>query len=83
MNIDRTPVGAETGVIEEWLRQVGEVQETQHGLSVVLTTELLREYAEWVAACQRECIAQVLERMPDGYWANNCAAAIRTMRAQH
>ena len=82
-DFDRAPIGTETEVIEDWLRQVGEMQETAHGLSVVLTTELLREYAEWVAACQRECIAQVLERMPDGYWANNCADAVRQMRAQH
>ena len=83
MITDRTPFGAQTEAIEEWLQHVGEVRHHANGFTVVLTTDLLREYAEWVAACQREAIAQVLERMPDGTWAKHCGAAVRQMRAEH
>ena len=83
MNIDRTPIGAEIEVIEDWLHRFGDVQETPSGLAVTLTPELLRDYAEWVAACLRECIAQVLESMDDGVWANHCGPAIRQMRGDH
>lgn len=83
MNIERTPIGAQADVIEEWLQRVGEVRHHNNGFTVVLTPELLRDYAEWVAACQREAIAQVLERMPDGTWAKHCGAAVRQMRAEH
>lgn len=83
MNIDRTPTGAQTELIEDWLARVGEVREHPHGFAVVLTPELLRDYAEWVAACQREAVAQVLERMPDGVWAKHCGNAVRRMRGEH
>lgn len=83
MRTDRTPIGAQTDMIEDWLARVGDVQEHPHGFTVVLTPELLRDYAEWVAACQRECIAQVLEGMPDGAWAKHCASAVRQMRGEH
>lgn len=83
MNIDRTPFGAQTELIEEWLQKVGEVRHHKRGFTVVLTTELLRDYAEWVAACQRESIAQVLELMDDGVWAKHCGDAVRQMRAEH
>jgi hypothetical protein len=83
MTLDRTPVGAQTEMIEDWLRRVGNVQEHSHGFTVVLTPDLLRDYAEWVAACQREAIAQVLEHMPDGAWAKHCASAVRRMRGEH
>ena len=48
-----------------------------------LTPEALRDFAEWVAAFQREAIAQTLITMPDGVWAKHCADAVRTMRAEH
>ena len=83
MTLDRTPFGVQTEAIEEWLQKVGEVQHHPQGVTVVLTTEMMREYAEWVAACQRECIAQVLETMPDGTWAKHCGDAVRQMRAEH
>ncbi len=83
MNIDRTPIGAEMEVIEDWLQRFGDVQETPSGLAVTLTPELLQDYAEWVAACQRECIAQVLELMPESASAKHCADAVRRMRGEH
>ena len=79
----RTPLGAQTDMIEEWLARVGEVREHNNGYTIVLTPELLRDYAEWVAACQREVIAQTLERMDDGVWAKHCGVAVRQMRAEH
>ncbi len=83
MNLDRTPFGAQTEIIEDWLQRMGEVQEHPHGVTVLLTPELLRDYAEWVAACQREAIAQVLECMPEGVWARHCGDAVRRMRGEH
>jgi hypothetical protein len=83
MMLDRTPPGATLEFIEDWLRRVGSVQETDTGFVVQLTPDMLRDYAEWVAAVQREAIAQTLERMPDGTWAKHCAQAIRNMRAEH
>lgn len=83
MAVDRTPIGAQTDMIEEWLMRVGEAQEHTNGYTILLTPELMRDYAEWVAACQREAIAQVIERMPDGVWAKHCGDAVRRMRADH
>lgn len=83
MNVDRTPIGAQIDVIEAWLKSVGQVLEHPNGITIALTTEMLRDYAEWVAAYQRETIAQVLESMDDGVWANCCADAVRNMRAEH
>lgn len=83
MRLDRTPMGAQMDVIEAWLQSVGEVQEHSNGFTVALTTEMLRDYAEWVAAFQREMIAQVLEAMDDDVQANCCADAVRRMRAEH
>ena len=84
MMLDRTPTGARTDVIEDWLQRVGELQESTDGrLIVALTPEALRDFAEWVAAFQREAIAQTLITMPDGVWAKHCADAVRTMRAEH
>jgi hypothetical protein len=83
MMLERTPVGAQTDMIEDWLKRVGTVQENPNGFTVFLTPDLLRDYAEWVAACQREAIAQVLEGMPDGMWAKHCGAAVRQMRGEH
>jgi len=83
MNVDRTPIGAQVEVIEDWLTSVGKVQESQSGRTVVLTTEMLCDYAEWVAAWQREMIAQTLDTMDDGIWANCCGDAVRRMRAEH
>lgn len=83
MAVDRTPIGAQTDMIEEWLMRVGEAQEHTNGYTILLTPELMRDYAEWVAACQREAIAQAIERMPDGVWAKHCGDAVRRMRADH
>lgn len=83
MNIDRTPIGAQVAEIEDWLFNVGRVQENPDGVTVVLTTDMLRDYAEWVAALQREMIAQVLDAMDDGVWANHCGDAVRRLRAEH
>jgi hypothetical protein len=83
MNLDRTPVGAQTDMIEDWLQRVGQVQHHSQGFTVHLTPELMRDYAEWVAACQREAIAQVLECMPEGTLAKHCASAVRRMRGEH
>lgn len=82
-SFDRTPTGAQLEVIEDWLRSVGEVRHNPHGFTVVLTPELLRDFAEWVAAVQRETIAQILEQMPEGTRAAHAAEAVRTMRADH
>jgi hypothetical protein len=81
--MDSTPVGARIETTEDWLRAFGEVQEHAFGSTVTLTSELLSDYAEWVAACQRECIAQVLETMPEGVRARHCADTIRRMRGEH
>lgn len=72
-----------TEVVEDWLRQFGDTVEHPGGITVMLTPELLRDYAEWVAAYQRECIAQVLEHMDDGIWAKHCGSAVRRMRGEH
>ena len=57
MRVDRTPSGAHLEMIEDWLRRCGTVRETPDGWVVQLSPELLRDYAEWVAAAQREAIA--------------------------
>ncbi len=80
---DLTPVGARIETIEDWLRAFGDVREHERGFTVVLTPELLSDYAEWVAACQRQCIAQVLEVMPEGMRARHCADVVRQMRGEH
>jgi hypothetical protein len=80
---DLTPVGARIETIEDWLRAFGDVRESDCGFTVVLTPDLLSDYAEWVAACQRECIAQVLETMPEGMRARHCADFVRQMRGEH
>lgn len=83
MMLDRTPRGAHLDMIEDWLRRCGSVKETPEGWVVQLTPEMLRDYAEWVAAAQREAIASTLEQMPDGTLAKHCGAVIRRMRADH
>lgn len=83
MRVDRTPSGAHLEMIEDWLRRCGTVQETSEGWVVRLTPEMLRDYAEWVAAAQREAIAATLEQMPEGTLAKHCAHVIRHMRADH
>lgn len=83
MRADRTPSGAHLEMIEDWLRRCGTVRETPDGWVVQLSPELLRDYAEWVAAAQREAIAATLEQMPEGTLAKHCAHVIRHMRADH
>ena len=83
MMLDRTPRGAHLDMIEDWLQRCGSVKETPEGWIVQLTPEMLRDYAEWVAAAQREAIASTLEQMPDGTLAKHCGAVIRRMRADH
>jgi hypothetical protein len=80
---DLTPIGARIETIEDWLRAFGDVQEDAFGSIITLTPDLLSEYAEWVAACQRECIAQALEAMPEGMRARHCADVVRQMRGEH
>lgn len=81
--ISRTPPGIGPEAIESWLRRAGEIRATEDGYSLVIDTEAMQNFAEYVAAAQREVIAQVLEGMPDGVAANMCGAAVRRMRAQH
>lgn len=83
MRLDRTPAGARIAAVEEWLGRVGVSQNTPEGSVVRITPEMLCDFAEWVAAAQREAIAQALESMPDGTWAKHCADAVRTLRAEH
>lgn len=74
----------EISLLEAWLRQVGEVtSSSSNGFTVELNKDSLNNFAEFIAASQRELIARTLETMPDGLWANRCGNRIRTMRAEH
>ena len=67
--------------IEEWLSRCAEVRDD--GCTLVITPEMLQNFAECVAAYQRELVAQMMEAKPDGVWANTCGNNIRTLRASH
>ncbi len=79
----RIPAGAEPESIEAFLLQVGEVREHADGVTFIVTPEMLQDYAEWVAAAQREAIAQALEAMPVGVGAAAAAGWIRRLRGDH
>lgn len=83
IHADHNPFGMRPEAIEDWLQRVGAFQEHGSGMTLYLTTEIMRDYAEWVAAWQREMIAQMLEVMPDDVIANRCGDAVRQMRAEH
>lgn len=78
-----TQLSTQAEAVEEWLMRVGEIREHDSGCTVMLTPEMIRDYAEWVSAYQREAIAQVLEQMGDGVWAKHCGETVRRMRAEH
>ncbi len=80
---NRTPWGAHPDIVDHWLHQVAAIHQDGDGLTAVITPEMLVDFAEWVAAAQRETIAQILECMPETTQARHCAAAVRNMRAQH
>jgi hypothetical protein len=80
---DRTPAGAEPESIEAFLLQVGEVREHADGVTFVLTPEMIQDYAEWVAASEREAIAQALESMPKHVTAAQAAGFVRRVRGEH
>lgn len=80
---DRTPAGAQAESIEAFLLEVSEVREHADGVTFVLTPEMLQDYAEWVAASEREAIAQALEAMPKHVTAAQAAGFVRRVRGEH
>lgn len=76
---DRAPPGVSAAVVEAMLRAAP----TDAFGQPMLTPAALLDMFEWVAAAQREVIAQVLEGMPDGVAANKCGTAVRRMRSEH
>jgi predicted amidohydrolase len=80
---DPTPLGARQETIERWLRSVGAVHEDAAGVTVVITPEVLSDFAKWVTAVQREVIAQQLEALPAHTIAARCADHVRSLRAEH
>lgn len=76
---DRAPPGVSAAALEAMLRAA---PTDAHGTPMITPAALLDMF-EWVAAAQRELIANVLETMPDGVLANKCGAAVRRIRAEH
>lgn len=83
MRIVPMPAAIDIESIEDWLLEFCDVKETQDGFSASLTPEMIQDYSEWVAACQREIVAQMLETMPANVSAKDAAKIIRRMRAPH
>lgn len=80
---DRTPLGVGAATLEDWLRAAGEVRESSDGITFIVTSEALQDYAEWVAAAQREAIAVALESLPERVAARTAAGFIRRLRGEH
>ncbi len=80
---DRTPLGATPDSLEEWLRATAEVREHAAGVTFIVTPEALQDYAEWVAAAQREAIAIALESLPERVSAAAAAGFVRRLRGVH